>query len=476
MTDVAAPRSVNYTDTLPLAIASTQNRRSFYPQNGQAFTDTGSNIIRIDVNADGLLDTQQSYLEFTLNNLAAQVRVLDQGHAWIKRLTIESGGVILEDINNYNRLVAGILQPAQGSAAYTGEMQVAQGGSSQSTILGQTANADANPVPGFQNLLPNVLDGALVAADPQTADNGTAVIDAVGGAQPSTTGQYHLSCGFLNMDKYLPLVLMGQGFTIQLELDVGANIGVQSNIAAAGGAVPAIYSITNVKYVAHIVDMQRDFYDMLRNLQSQSGGSLMIGSSTFRHFSHTYNSGAGTEDVNITARVRNLENLLWVTTATANVGNQAVFNLSCGSSCGVNRGSYNVFVGAVRYPSNQVEWNNITNKGETYQEIRKCFGALGSINHGGLLNSVTYLSSETGVRGRNGGTPTYSPMGISFRSWRHELEDGVDTSSSALPIRLALTLNPFAGGVAAAAQTMDIYAQATVLFYFNMDGSVTANV
>jgi hypothetical protein len=222
MTDVAAPRSVNYTDTLPLAIASTQNRRSFYPQNGQAFTDTGSNIIRIDVNADGLLDTQQSYLEFTLNNLSAQVRALDQGHAWIKRLTIESGGVILEDINNYNRLVAGILQPAQGSAAYTGEMQVAQGGSSQSTILGQTANADANPVPGFQNLLPNVLDGALVAADPQTADNGTAVIDAVGGAQPSTTGQYHLSCGFLNMDKYLPLVLMGQGFTIQLELDVGA--------------------------------------------------------------------------------------------------------------------------------------------------------------------------------------------------------------------------------------------------------------
>jgi hypothetical protein len=105
MTDVAAPRSVNYTDTLPLAIASTQNRRSFFPQNGQSFTDTGSNIIRIDVNADGLLDTQQSYLEFTLRNLEANTRALDQGHVWIKRLTIESGGVILEDINSYNRLV-----------------------------------------------------------------------------------------------------------------------------------------------------------------------------------------------------------------------------------------------------------------------------------------------------------------------------------------------------------------------------------
>ena len=122
----ALPRSVNYSDTLPLAVASTQNRRSYYPVNGQSFTDTGSNQIRIDVNADGLLDCQQSYLEFTLNNNQANnaLRTIDQGHVWIKRLTIESAGVILEDINNYNRLVCGILQPAQGSAAYTGEMQL----------------------------------------------------------------------------------------------------------------------------------------------------------------------------------------------------------------------------------------------------------------------------------------------------------------------------------------------------------------
>ena len=118
----AAPRSVNYADQLPLAVASTQNRRSFYPQNGQNFTDFGSSIIRIDVNADGLLDCQQSYLEFTLTNLVNNRRTLDQGHPWIKRLTIESAGVILEDINNYNRLIGGILTPAQGSAAYTCEM------------------------------------------------------------------------------------------------------------------------------------------------------------------------------------------------------------------------------------------------------------------------------------------------------------------------------------------------------------------
>ena len=90
------------------------------------------------------------------------------------------------------------------------------------------------------------------------------------------------------------------------------------------------------------------------------------------------------------------------------------------------------------------------------------------------MNACTYLSSSTGSEvALNGGLPRYAPMGISFKSWRHELEDGIDTSSSALPIRLSITTDANGGAVA---NTIDIFAQATVLFYFNMDGTVTANV
>lgn len=470
----AAPRSVNYADQLPLAVASTQNRRSFYPQNGQNFTDFGSSIIRIDVNADGLLDCQQSYLEFTLTNLVNNRRTLDQGHPWIKRLTIESAGVILEDINNYNRLIGGILTPAQGSAAYTAEMQCANFANNNSDNAGGAGAAEA--IEYFQNSLGAVTTGGG-DVDAQNADNATGVID-VNAAAPAAggtpvTGQYHLACGFLNMDKYLPLVLMGQGFTIQLELESGNNIGI-CPVAATANAQS--YQISDVKYVAHIVDMQRDFYDMLRNLQAQSGGSIMIGSSTYRHYSHVFTPTAGsTEEINISARVRSLESLVWCCNRTANVGNNQFYNLSSGTPFGATSGSYNVFVGAQRYPSNQVSWNNITNKGESYQELRKCFGALGSINHGGFLNAATYLSDESGeLATLAGGVPRYSPFGLSFRSWRHELEDGIDTSSRALPIQLSVNTT----AVAAAGQptTMDIYAQATILFYINMDGSVTASV
>ena len=494
----AAPRSVNYTDTLPLAIPSTQNRRSYYPVNGQKFQDTNSNIIRIDVNADGMLDVQQSYLEFTLVNDSGTKRALDQGHCWIKRLTIESAGVILEDINNYNKLVGAILQPAQGSAAYTGEVSLAQfaGNSSTRGVLGTDGANGAFAVPTFQNSMPKpgVAGGANQVGEgqTQTALNGTGVMGPAtagnGGANAhvaltQVTGQYHLVCGFLNMDKYLPLVLMGQGFTIQLELEVGNAIGTA--ITENGGAANVLaqsYTIQDVKYVAHIVEMQRDFYDMLRNLQAQSGGSLMIGGSTYRHFSHAYKPTSGTtEDINISARVRSLESLLWTTTRTVNLTSNKFYSLSNGSTFGAAKGTFNVFVGSVRYPSNQIAWDTVANKGEAYQELRKCFGALGSINHGGLLNTSTYLSSVTGEEcsansqpNVGGGTPRYSPMGISFKSWRHELEDGIDTSSRALPIRLSVTTNNVVDETQQ--QTVDIFAQATVLFYFNMDGSVSASV
>ena len=462
MSQGAAPQSVNYANTLPLAITASQNRRSFYPQNGQAFTDTGSNIIRIDVQADGLLDAQQSYLEFTFTGksdgagaLGSGPRSIDQGHAWIKRLTIESAGVILEDINNYNRLVAGILQPVQGSAAYCGEMGLSQFANSQ---MGTSA-ANEPPSDGFQNALPDV------ANNPQDINNGSNILAANG----SFTGQYHLVCGLLNLDKYIPLVLMGQGITIQIELENGANIGVVTNTGLNK------YEISNVKYVSHIVEMGRDFYDMLRNLQAQSGGSLMLGGSTFRHFTHAMAAGAvgSSESINITARVRSLENLLWVGNLTANLNDDTVYTLSTGTNMGLSdgtaTGSYNVFIGAERYPSNKVSVNAISNKGEAYQELRKCFGALGSINHGGLLNPSTYLANVDGNISED--TPGYAPLGISFRSFRHELEDGIDTSSRALPIRLDLQ-----GTHADGATTLDIYAQATILFYVNMDGSVTSSV
>ena len=68
MTDVVAPNAVNYGDQLPLGIEARSNRRLFFPSTGDSYASNGTNIIRITINADSMLDTSQSYLKFDLKN------------------------------------------------------------------------------------------------------------------------------------------------------------------------------------------------------------------------------------------------------------------------------------------------------------------------------------------------------------------------------------------------------------------------
>ena len=87
-----APSSVMYGDQLPLGISAKSQRRLFMPATGDSYTNDGTNICRIDINADSMLDTAQSYLMFTFRNDSANNIVLDQGQPLISRLRIESGG------------------------------------------------------------------------------------------------------------------------------------------------------------------------------------------------------------------------------------------------------------------------------------------------------------------------------------------------------------------------------------------------
>ena len=66
------PKTLDYTDVLPLAVESKSRRRTFFPNNGQQFVSNAANIIRIDLSADALLDTQHSYLRFTYTQGAGQ--------------------------------------------------------------------------------------------------------------------------------------------------------------------------------------------------------------------------------------------------------------------------------------------------------------------------------------------------------------------------------------------------------------------
>ena len=95
------PKTLDYTDVLPLAVESRSRRRTFFPINGQSFNSDGANIIRIDLSADALLDTQHSYLRFTATiNTNSATWGTAGGHSFIRRLRVEQSGTILESQRN----------------------------------------------------------------------------------------------------------------------------------------------------------------------------------------------------------------------------------------------------------------------------------------------------------------------------------------------------------------------------------------
>lgn len=441
--DVVAPNSVNYGDQLPLGIEAKSNRRLFFPSTGDSYASNGTNIIRITLNADSMLDTSQSYLKFDLKNTTTTDAVsFDLGQPVISRLVVSSGGVVLEDIQHYNHLVGGILAPAQYGA-----------GQFNTDMLNRNALDEQNQAGvGFASQLKYSSIGGSA-----NKNNGR---NSVG--QGSTiTCCYKLYSGLLDNDKYLPLVLMNNGVDIEIHL-AGPN-----EAGCSAGANDVNFEISSVRYVAHLVELQRDFYDMLRMTQQNSGGVLQIAGQSFRNFTGTLSATAtGEQNINVPVRARSIKSIFFKSSRAAGQQN---YTLSAGSSMSLTQ--YQVKIGATNYPPTAVQVNEATNKIEPYLELEKSFGKLGSTIHSNLLGNANYLIDHSGGGAKDGVVP-FGCYGLDLESFRAEIENGVDTSSRALPMTLSLTLG--ADGVQVA-NTLFVYALIDTLFFVNMDGSVSVS-
>lgn len=469
-----APNAINYGNQLPLGIEAKSQRRLFFPATGDTYTSTGNNIIRISLNYDGMLDTHQSYLKFDIENTtnvaaAAGRNTYDLGQPQIARLVVSSGGVVLEDIQNYNHLVGGILAPCQyGSGNMNEAMTNAQCFASPFVA---TAGGNNTAQGGGKVGVLLYEDPANAAVADRTAFNSKNVISV--GAANKLSMCYKLYSGLLDNEKYLPLVLMNNGLDIEIHLATGEEAAVSDN----AGNNPT-YTISNVRYVAHLIDLQRDFYDMLRQTQQASGGVIQIAGQTFRSFTSPLDNAAGTYAVNIPVRARSIKSVFFK--ASNSVATNAVYSLSGAANlfAGANGGEYHLQIGATKYPPTaiQVKTDVGANKSEPYFELMKSFGKLGSTIHENLLYASNYLPlADCGLAARAGangdGVIPFAPFGIDLETFRAEIENGIDTSSRALPMTLHLTK----GVSGATAHNLFIYCMIDTLFFVNMDGSVSVS-
>ena len=474
------PKTLDYTDVLPLAVESRARRRTFFPINGQTFASGGANIIRIDLSADALLDTQHSYLRFTMTNSdAAKTCAWGSagGHSFIRRLRVEQSGTVLEDINSYNRLMGGIVLPCQSTNEHRAERSITEGVPTFGTKTGnfKTGGAEFEIAGNFAGN-----GGVAGVFAPTTQSNillgGVNQKNDMIGAGETFDFCIPLNSGLLNNSKLLPLMLMSAPLTIEIELASSVNALCWNN-ATAGE-----YGISNVRYIANLIEVGGDVSQQLRMVQEVSGGVLTLAGQTYRHFTGNVGAQGGDQIINVPARVKSMKSLFFISQGNGADG-ATTYDIEFGGNMALQE--YQLKIGSVVYPPTPVRCNFgqgadddvSSTRSETLMELAKSWGSVGSTKGMGQLSSLNYLTS-VGTRGASQSTTQFGPMGLDLEAFqRVALESGVNTADRSLPISLILNTNADSGGGGGAtAQNVDVYVLADALFYLNADGSMSVSV
>lgn len=408
----------------------------------------------MNLNSNSFLDFSHSYLQFTLTNKGGQDLQTDLGVPFFSRLQIMSGGQELEDIQEWSRLYATLLA-AQGSKLNGDEHSLTHHDKdymSPETALAADAD-DAAVITGVNSRTlssnPNV---NKVVDGPEKIDDNT-----------SRTYNFSIMSAIFNVSKYFPLLLTDQGLDLYFTLNPAVDIGVWGDDPGGDG-----YELSNVKYIAHEVNLDDGFVNQMKASMQASGGLLSMSSTTYRYYQQQMTT-AGQEDFNISCRVKSLKGMIVRPQATAVSGRER-FNISTGSPCKIEEAQFRI--GSVLYPQEAIKFSN-TNKGELFQEIRKCFGTIGSYNHGTMLNNATvHQAADDANIGDSGSTRSLFMIAYDFETFsKSATESGINVSDRALPVTLTIKKN--GAGVAG---RLDTWAMCDCIIYIDLMGKISTRI
>ena len=461
---MSLPSTMDYTKILPIAAGNPRAmRRTFLPVNGQSFTATGNNIIRIELSADQFWDAKHSYLRFdvVLANGAGLTAGLDSGglHQFVRRLRLEQAGSILYDVNRYDKLLSAILLPCQSNLATQADRSITeQGRFGNQGDAGNlnTAETAANTSGAFINGIHN--------EQGQFAVNGTFTLCAP------------LVGSLFSQDKLVPLQLLSSSpLTIEIELAPALDVFVN-----AGAADMTDYTIQNVAYVAQLVDVSPEVDNQVRMIQELSGGAIVLNCNDYTHFNGNITANAaGQQAINVPARRKSIKSLLFVAASqTFGAGIQRTrYNTSSGGN--MNLIDYQVKVGSIMHPATPIRCNfnaggDINTRAEAFEELTKCFMPVNNVVGLGGLSRLNYATTDGGAANMalQAGVPTYCPLGVDMEAFqRTAIEAGLDTSSRSTPISLLLNL----GGGIAEALNVDAYVSYDALYYIDRSGVISVS-
>jgi len=460
------PKTLDYTDVLPLAVESRSRRRTFFPINGQTFQSGGANIIRIDLSADALLDTQHSYLRFKMTPQTRSCGIdYAGGHAFIKRLRVEQSGVVLEDINSYNRLMGAVVLPCMSGEDHKKERSLTEGirANGQLGSVGTTSTQDQ-------------MTDQLTAANTPSAQNVQGRLNNKSDQVGTAVGYNFcipLTSGILNNEKLIPLMLMSAPLTIEIELAPSLEPVVYATDNTG------TYDISNVRYIANLIEVGQDVAGQLRMVQEMSGGVLTLAGQTYRHFTGAITNTAGDQIINVPARVKSMKSLFF---ASGSAG-ASFDDFDVGHGGNMNLDEFQLKIGSVVYPPTPIKagfgsgvagTNGVyQNRSEVVMELAKAWGNVGSTKGLGILDSTTAYTIES-AKAQSDEPYRFAPFGMDLEAFqRVAIESGVNTADRSLPISLILG---YSTGNEPTATNVDVFVLADALFYINGDGSMSVSV
>ena len=136
-------------------------------------------------------------------------------------------------------------------------------------------------------------------------------------------------------------------------------------------------------------------------------------------------------------------------------------------------------VGSILFPQEPIAFN-ADNPGEMYNEIRKCFGTIGSYNHGTMLNKSNFKVMANTAADK---TPAVGEVrqlwaaAYDFETFaKSATESGLNTSDRAIPVSFTVKTSEIAGAITALDVRYDVFAMADCIIYIGLDGRMQTRI
>ena len=463
------PLSMRYSVTSVPAVEASTTLARFDSSNGNSgFSATGADQIRIRVKSDGFMDTSKHYLFFSVSTTTASANIDGDANSFFDRLTIESNGVLIEQIDRY-ALYSGIKRNWDSDNS---ELIKASGESGADYLRSKQA-VGAFPLAGADTAAAvKVASDAFIAAT-----NGLVLETALSNlGDDLVTGEskefaIQLNSGFLKntFGKALPDGLNEFEIILRLKTAQGAVVGT--------GAGNNDYTINNPRLYCPVYRIENgDVMASFRNSMSAQGASW-IGMTAKTYINSMANS-ANKQIYQINDRSQSLCAL--VSAIRNNDADNARFDYSNTATlvnfAGGSVQSYVYKLMGQNYPQSEIEMNlaeDGLNVARAYEESMKAWARPGhkysncnvTLNQfKSLLNAYT---SAVAPRAMDSGKGLLSVDLKTFDQKELRMK-GINTAQSGAPGTLEITMNNAPGGI----QDITTYALIEAIYVVNPNGSL----